>query len=185
MSLPQHSQLGQGEGQNWVLPPRKLGVRPEVAMAGTRHSHWTDLREEMALKSTTKIILSIAALTCSSAIAAQQLQLRANEPPSRYVSAASLKAAGGSLKIKTKNGNSFTIKRIETPRGYPSNCLVDRASLEKQVERLGLTGKIGPQGAVIKMKATREGNQTICAGSGSGCLVITSDWDPDDPVLPK
>lgn len=137
------------------------------------------------MRSATKIILSVAALSGSSVIAAQQLQLRSSEPTARYVAAADLKAAGGTLKITTKNGHSFTVKRIEAPRGYPSKCLVERASLEKQVERLGLTGKIGPQGAVIKMKATKQGNQTICAGQGSGCLVVTSNWDPDDPVLPE
>ncbi|MEL6877434.1 MAG: hypothetical protein AAGL68_04975 [Pseudomonadota bacterium] len=137
------------------------------------------------MKSTLRTIVCVAAIGCSAALAAQEFRMQSSEPAPRYISASSLKDAGGTLKITTARGNSFSIKRIEAPRGYPSDCLVDRASLEKQVERLGLIGRIGSQEAIIKMEAIKSGNQTICTGEGSGCLVITSDWDPDDPVLPK
>ena len=135
------------------------------------------------MKSSIKVCLA-ATIGLSTFAAAQELR-SVSPDQSRYIASSSLKDAGGSLRLKTKTGASYSVTSIKTPRGYPGDCLIDRASLEKQVERLGLAGKIGPSGAVIKMKATRSGNQTICSGEGSGCLVITSDWDPDDPVLPK
>lgn len=135
------------------------------------------------MKSEISICL-VAVLGLSTVVAAQEL--RSNAPDqTRYIASASIKDAGGELRLKTKGGAAYSITSIKSPRGYPGDCLVDRASLEKQVERLGFAGKIGPTGAVIKMKATRSGNQTICSGEGSGCLVVTSDWDPDDPVLPE
>jgi len=104
---------------------------------------------------------------------------------SRFISVASVREAGGSLRIATRSGASFSVTAIKPPKGYPVKCLIDRASLEKQVVKLGLAGKIQPGGSEIKMKATRSGDQTICQGEGNGCIVIIADWDPDDPVLPK
>ncbi|MXP29651.1 hypothetical protein GRI58_12585 [Porphyrobacter algicida] len=138
----------------------------------------------------TALIVSAALVTSNVAAAQEQEQARIEFrsvalDQSRFISAASVRKAGGFLKLATRSGASFTITAVKPPKGYPDSCLIDRASLEKQVAKLGFAGKIQPGGSEIKMKAKRSGDQTICQGEGNGCVVIVADWDPDDPVLPK
>ena len=94
----------QGSAKNWVVRMRKLGGRADADRSKANYSQAANTSTESTVPIMNKLILIIAALGCSSTIAAQQLQLRTSEPSSRAISTDALKAAGRNLKITTKNG---------------------------------------------------------------------------------
>ena len=102
----------------------------------------------------------------------------------KYITAKSIKRAGGKYKLTVAGAGKFAITDLVMKRGYPSKCKIDVASLSRLIRRNGPAIQQAKT-QEIKMKATSSGNQTICQGSGEGCTVIIAAWDPDDPILPK
>lgn len=104
-----------------------------------------------------------------------------------YISASDFNRREG-LKLNVPGRGVFSIVGIEPDRRDDKECKIDSASLIELILESDFRAPQTEYAAAkkaIKMKGEKQGDEIICSGSGDGCTVMVTVWDPDDPVLPN
>lgn len=105
-----------------------------------------------------------------------------------YITSYQLGSSERGYALKVPGSGDFRILSVTADDPKAKNCLIDRRSLAEIIRKKNFRAPpAGVQGKKreIKMKAMRQGNEVVCSGTGTGCIVIVAVWDPDDPVLPE
>lgn len=104
-----------------------------------------------------------------------------------YINSGDIEGRDG-YPLRVPGRGVFPVISAKSDRGNGKECKIDRSSL---IELILASDFRAPKSGYaaekksIKMKGVQQGDEIVCNGSGDGCTVIITVWDPDDPVLPK